>query len=81
MTGHLQRELTIAPFVKQLSGCGLFDRQSAQDERARSEPEILVRILTTEADAGDGIRASKFLLRNYKIVGQTADNRSGGLKS
>jgi hypothetical protein len=32
MTGHLKRELAIAPFMEQLAGAGFLDRQSAEHE-------------------------------------------------
>lgn len=81
MTGYLKRELAVASFVEQLAGCGLFDRQSAEHERARRKPQILIRLLTFQTDAGDGLSAPKFLLGDGQVAGKAAENRSGGLKT
>jgi hypothetical protein len=61
VAGHLKRELAVAPFVEQLAGGGLLDRKSAEHEWARRKPQILIRLLTFQTDAGDGVSAPKFL--------------------
>ena len=61
MTGHLKRELAVTSLVEQLAGCGLLYWQATEYERARREPQILIRLLTFQADAGNGLRAPKFL--------------------
>ena len=61
MAGYLKRELAIASFVEQPAGYGLFDRQSAEHERARCKPQILIGLLTFQTDAGDGLLTPKFL--------------------
>ena len=61
MTGHLKRELAVAPLGGQLAGGGLLDRQSTEHEWARRKPQILIRLLTFQTDAGDGVSPPKFL--------------------
>ena len=61
MASHLKRKLAIASFVEQLARRGLFDWQSAEHERTRCETEILIRLLSFQTDACDGLRAPKFL--------------------
>ena len=80
MAGHLKRELAIASFVEQLARCGLLDRQSAEHERTRRKPEILIRLLTFQTDACDGLRAPKFLFGDDQVAGKAAKNRAGRLK-
>jgi len=74
MAGHLKRELAVAPLVEQLAWPGLFDRQSAEHEWARRKPQILIRLLTFQADAGDGLRAPKFLFGDDQLATKTAEN-------
>ena len=59
--GYLKRELAVASFVEQLAGCWLLDRQSAEHERARRKPQILICLLAFHTNAGDGIGSPKFL--------------------
>jgi hypothetical protein len=80
VAGHLERELTIAPFVEQLSCGRLLNRQSAEHEEPRRKPEILVRLLTLKTDAGYGLRAPKFLLGDDQVARKTTNNRPSGLK-
>src|SRR5258707_15850262 len=81
MAGHLKRELAVAPFVEQLAGGGLLDRQSAEHERARRKPQILICLLAFHTNAGDGIGSPKFLFLHDQATWKTAKNRSGGLKA
>ena len=61
MAGYLKRELAVAPFVEQLAGGGLLDRQPAEHEWTRGKPQVLIRLLTFQTDAGNGVCAPKFL--------------------
>jgi len=61
MASHLKRELAVAPFVEQLADGRLLDRQSAEHEWAGRKPQILIRLLTFQTDAGDGVSPPKFL--------------------
>jgi hypothetical protein len=81
MAGYLKRELAVASFVEQLARCGLFDRQSAKHEWAGRKPQILIRLLTFQTDAGNGLSAPKFLFGDDQVTGKTAKNRSGCLKT
>ena len=81
MAGHLKRELAVAPLMKQLAGRGLFDRQSAENKRAGCKPQILIRLLTFQADTGDGLRAPELLFGDDQVARKTAENRPGGLKT
>jgi hypothetical protein len=47
--------------VEQLARRGLLDRQSAEHERTRRKTEILIRLLTFQTDACDGLSAPQFL--------------------
>jgi hypothetical protein len=80
VTGHLERELAVSPLVKKLSGRGLLDRKSAEYERPWRKPEILVRFLTSLADARDGLGAANLLLWNDQIGWKIVENRPGRAK-
>src|ERR1700759_2184122 len=81
MAGYLKRELAVAPLMKELAMRGLFNRKSAEHEWAGRKPQILIRLLTFQPDAGDGFGAPKFLLGDDQIAGKAAKNRCGALKS
>ena len=81
MASNLKRELAVAPLVEQLAGRGFFDRQSAENERARRKPQTLIRVLTFQSDAGDGLRPPKFLFGDDQIPRKVAKNRPGRLKT
>jgi hypothetical protein len=72
MAGHLKGELPVAPLVEQLAVRRLFDRQSAENKRAGCKPQILIRLLTFQADAGDGLRAPKLLFGDDQVPRKTA---------
>ena len=61
MACHLKRELAIASLMEKLAGGGLLDRKSAEHEWTRRKPKVLIRLLSFQTDAGDGLSAPKFL--------------------
>ena len=56
-----EAKMSISPFVQQLPRLRAFYGQSAEDEWARRKPQILIRLLTFQTDAGDGVSPPKFL--------------------
>ena len=80
MACHLKRELAIASLMEKLAGSGLLDRQSAEHEWSGRKPQVLIRLLTFQTDAGDGLCAPKFLFGDDQVAGKAAKNRPGRLK-
>jgi hypothetical protein len=64
-----------------LAGYGLFDRQFAEHEWARSKSQIRIRFLAFQTDACNGLRAPKFLSGDNQVAGKIAENRPGRLKT
>ena len=55
MACDLKKEMPVPAIMEQLSRRRPLYGQSAQDERSGCEPEILIRVLSLHADAGDCI--------------------------
>jgi hypothetical protein len=53
MASHLKKELSISALMQELTRSRSLYRQPAENEWTRSEPEILVRFLSLQTNAGN----------------------------
>jgi hypothetical protein len=75
MSGHLQNELAIPPFVKKFSGNRPFDRQPTEYKRPGREPKTLDRVLPFQTNTGNRFCSPKLLLGNQKLTRHLVKDR------
>ena len=61
MPGYLKQKMSISPFVEELASVRSLYGESAQYEGTGGKPEILISLLTFQADTGDRVRTPEFL--------------------
>jgi hypothetical protein len=64
MAGDLQREVAVPPFINQLLFRQTPNRQSTQDERTRTEAEVLILLLAANANEFDAASLLELLSRD-----------------
>jgi hypothetical protein len=62
MSGYLKKKAPVSPLMQELPRARTLYRQSAQDERPGSEPEILIGLLPLHASTGDRFDTPELLL-------------------
>jgi hypothetical protein len=77
--GDLKDKLSVPPLIQQLIFWQTSDGQSAQDERTRTETQILILLFATDADEFDSSRLLELLSRDDEfrlLLAQQLANRS-----
>jgi hypothetical protein len=67
MTGHLEEEVSVSPFMEQFPRPRSFDRQATQDERSRREAQTLLRGRAPAAGHLDSLSPTHSALRDTEI--------------
>jgi hypothetical protein len=67
VSSDLQQKLTVPALVQELARLRLLHGQPAEHERTGCEPQVLIRLLTFQSNAGDRLSATKPLLRDEEI--------------
>ena len=64
MTGDLQNELAISPFVEELIGRQTADGQATQNERPRTKTKVLISLLPFQPNEFDAFHLAMQLFRD-----------------